>query len=103
MGALLVIFWPLVKLVVGVKLGACAKIISVGDGFVGEVDKATAGDSDEKNAGEGDISAVVGDGDGVGVCEGDKAAIGLTVGAFVGVFGLRVDVGKTTIVGLIEA
>ena len=73
----------MVGLMVGVKLNVFAKIISVGDG---------------------DIGAFVGDGVGV-VGDGDKATVGLTIGLTVGegAFGLGVAVGKTAIVGLINA
>ena len=77
---------------VGVKLGVCAKIISVGDG---------ESDGDEETAGEGDKETVD---------DGDKATVGPTVGAFVGVrhawpvhVGLKVGVLVTTIVGLTNA
>ena len=71
---------------VGVKLGVCAKIISVGVG-----DKETISASDEETAGESD-KETIGDGDKATIGDGDKVIVGLIVG-----------VGKTTVVGLINA
>lgn len=86
------------KLSIGVKLGVCAKTISVDGGdfdvFVGDgvgvtvgfncvCINVTVGNGGEEIAGEGDVGTSVGDG--VGVSEGNKATVGLMVGAFVGV------------------
>jgi len=72
----------------GVKLGACAKIISVGDTVgdrficpvVGDVNKTAVGDGDKVTVGDGD-KATVGDGDkvtvGLGVGVGEETMVGL--------------------------
>lgn len=107
MGVLSVIFWPLVRFNTGVELGACAKMISVGT-IVGEMVEV---DEDCNNVMVGDSvsagdeeAASDGDGDRVTVGDGDKATVGLTVGDGDRIaFGLGIDVGKTAIVGLIDA
>lgn len=102
-------------------IDVCAKTISVGDGdeetisasggemaggdkiIVDDVDKATVGEGDRATVGDGD-KVIVGDGDKVTVGDGDKIAICLTAGEGDRMaFGLKVAVGKTTIVGLIDA
>ena len=85
------------KLLVGVRLGACVKIISVGDTvgdrficpLVGDVNKTAVGDGDRETVGDG-----------------DKATVGPTVGVTVDgkiIAGLKAGVGETIIVGLTDA
>ena len=64
----------MLKLSLGVKLGICAKTISVGDG-----DKETISAGDEETVGDGDIGVSVEDGVGV-TGKGDKVIVGLRVG-----------------------
>ena len=80
------------KLSVGVKLGVCAKTISVGDG-----DKEMISVGDEETTGEGDKKSFG---------DGDKATVGSMVGVTADggiIVGLRVGVGEAIVMGLTDA
>ena len=68
----------MLKLSLGVKLGICAKTISVGDG-----DKETISAGDEETVGDGDIGVSVEDGVGVTGVVVDNYVFSLNLIAFV--------------------